>query len=241
MVRHTFQISILATAVLLINACLSHRLVHLRFTLWLVVLIKCLVPPVWPATFGFFCERVVVHDNAIPQVMVNVSGVSVNAADGPVTAIPSATHIAVEGASFESGAPWRDWLIPCLYLLWLSVASGMLFSLFYRAVACVRRARLAAVETPDWLLEVFEAMRLEIGCRPTATLVVTSANVGAAIAGLFRPCVSGYERKSVSTGAARMLAPWHRHAQQNHPHKDRLESRFQPYSPQICVYGGAVL
>ena len=55
LLAQAWQITLLIVVVAGINRWLSRKRPHLAHALWLVVLVKCVTPPMWSSPSGMFC------------------------------------------------------------------------------------------------------------------------------------------------------------------------------------------
>jgi ankyrin repeat protein/beta-lactamase regulating signal transducer with metallopeptidase domain len=68
LLAQSWQIAILAVLVGVISLALRHRSAHVRYLLWLIVLAKCLVPPIYSVPLAVLPDRVPVEH--LPQVVL---------------------------------------------------------------------------------------------------------------------------------------------------------------------------
>ena len=50
-----WQVTLLVVVVALLSRVLAKNRPHLAYAMWLVVLVKCLMPPLWSSPAGIFC------------------------------------------------------------------------------------------------------------------------------------------------------------------------------------------
>lgn len=195
--RHAYQVSMLIVVVTAINWLTPRRFVHFRFVLWVGVLVKCLVPPIWVASWGPFCDRVSPEPymaETSQTITYSIEGSVID--DNTVAANPILDEREI--ASGVASTPRLDgrfsWLAPWslrrrLLIAWFTVAALMLTCLFTRAIRCLRNATRTATPPPHWLRAEFERLRVDIVPKIRVRILVTKANVGPALAGILRPRV----------------------------------------------------
>lgn len=112
----SWQIALLAGMVGLISWALKNRSVHLRYLLWLIVLAKCLVPPVLTVPVAVLPER-----SASPSVAVSAlpeeysePEVLLHAGGGPK---PRESKLAMPSSREWAALGWMAGM--CLFLLWV--------------------------------------------------------------------------------------------------------------------------
>ena len=98
LVRQSWQIAVLAFAVAMVSLLLRNRSAHVRYLLWLIVLAKCLVPPLFTVPIAVLpessdVEPVVVSEVVIPAAPVEVIEAPISepyaAPVVPVTPLPA--------------------------------------------------------------------------------------------------------------------------------------------------------
>jgi bla regulator protein BlaR1 len=82
LLAQSWQIAILITAVALVSFALRHRSAHIRYLLWLVVLAKCLVPPLLTVPLAVLPEKAILD---LPTTSVIVPQASEAVAFEPVS------------------------------------------------------------------------------------------------------------------------------------------------------------
>ncbi|HEY2837827.1 MAG TPA: M56 family metallopeptidase, partial [Pirellulales bacterium] len=186
---------------------------HLAHALWLVVLLKCVTPPVWHSPIGVFSwlspsggETPSVEDAsalaAASQASPGVFPVDDDGALGPADvtvdaragAVPAASPIdllaapatADEEASIDSTP---GWLGPAAVAIWATGVLAMAIVSAARFGACWRRLRRSEVETHFDLEALLARLSKTLRVRRAARLLVTNSRIGPAVIGLWRPTI----------------------------------------------------
>lgn len=202
------QVTALALAVWAIVRVAGQSRPHLASVLWLVVLLKCLTPPVLSSPTGVFCwlrmEKAGQYDgvaNAAASIapMRAVTApplpggdqesrddvvVRLSPADAPLSDL-----VAAEPPSTISQSSWTAIVLPGCALIWLigSLLYASLLSI--RWFGCWRRLRLAGESRQPEMDEMLQELRRQLGVRQRVRLLVTGSSVGPAVVGLWRPLI----------------------------------------------------
>jgi bla regulator protein blaR1 len=211
-----WQVTALAVVVGIVTRPVCRRRPHLAYALWMLVLLKCLTPPLWSSPTGLFswaqvCSASPSVENRLPEVVAGAAtpGVHTKSAFGkmlrpenrsaamPAAAIgPKAVESSVVRAESEAEVdrpepPRRS------YLSWTTIAAAVwLLGVFLLAgnwlwkwIVCSRLLRRSGVPADEELelLAVRTAERL--GLRRAVPVRIVSEGVGPAVFGLWRPVV----------------------------------------------------
>ena len=95
--RQSWQIAVLVAVVAMVTLALKNRSAHVRYLLWLIVLAKCLVPPLLTVPLPVLPEQGVVTVFAPAEPIAAEPG-EAPAADAPVPSAPSAPAITKPGS-----------------------------------------------------------------------------------------------------------------------------------------------
>ena len=193
-----WQVTALIVIVALVNDRLSRKRPHLAHVLWLVVLAKCLTPPLWSSTGGVFCwlqpEQVVeppvtqldTEWQAIEWQELLVADSAAEqwepADDSSFAAVPLSD---AEAAELLEPAPVDvDWP-SVLAASWLTSVAVVLFVVAIRWWLFWRRLKRAPRrEYPELDQQLTELAR-QLGVQ-RVQLLVTESRIGPAVVGLFR-------------------------------------------------------
>jgi beta-lactamase regulating signal transducer with metallopeptidase domain/type II secretory pathway component GspD/PulD (secretin) len=212
-----WQVTLLIALVWLVLRLIGRDRPHLACALWLVVLVKCLTPPVVSSPSGVFCwlQRTQQPSDevdqpamaALPVAPVTLAGSDAAGPHGdslvvrarPLPMIDPRLHespppaIAATGVVSEPRAATVRSLWPRLLwtaaIVWL--AGTLVFSLAaaVRFLACWRQLRAARQADDPALVQLVESLRSRLALRRKVRLLVTGSPLGPAVVGLWRPAV----------------------------------------------------
>ena len=204
-------------AVALLNCTLLKRRRHLAYMLWMLVLLKCVTPPLWSSSVGLFSwagrEKVV-----IPAVVpVEYAFTPMKPAerilrlpdrrDGFGDERSTAVEVratAVAGTEVPPVRPTLSWT-RLLAGIWLAGCGLFTVWVVRRQIACRRAVRRFSerCENPA-ILARFGELAKEIGVRRDVELFITSLNIGPATFGVLKSRIILPE-SLVATGSQRNL------------------------------------
>ncbi|MBI1315000.1 hypothetical protein GC176_27225 [bacterium] len=199
-----WQVTLLIVIVAVANRWLSRRRPHLAHVLWLVVLAKCLTPPLWSSTGGIFCwlqpERIVETQAAQLDVewqmvkwqeLIVVDAASNEPASedaDPFAAVPLSDAEAAELLAPEE-ATGRQTVWPVVVAtLWLGSVLAVLLVIvvrwwrFWRQLTKAPRRECAELESQ------LDKLARQLGVK-RVRLLVTESRIGPAVVGLFRKTI----------------------------------------------------
>ena len=202
-VAQLWQVTTLIVIVALVNHWLSRKRPHLAHVLWLVVLAKCLTPPLWSSTGGVFCWLQQEH-RVEPQVtqfdgewqavewqelLVADSAADhwESAGDSSYAGVPLSNAEAADLLEHDAASLDVDWPT-ALAASWLTSVSVVLFVVAVRWWLFWRRLKRAPRrECPELEAQLAELAR-QLGVR-RIRLLVTESRIGPAVVGLFRKTI----------------------------------------------------
>lgn len=173
---------------------------HLAHLLWLAVLVRCWIPPVWSSPTGIFSwgriDRPLTADltpvHRAPAVNLagsKASGPSTKSAravESPATASPTM----MVSSDVDSSAAFTSALIGwCMCTAWLSGAALVVATATIRGIRWRRRVRAAASAVDPALESLVADLAAKLRLRRTPCVLITSLPVGPAVFGLLRPTV----------------------------------------------------
>jgi beta-lactamase regulating signal transducer with metallopeptidase domain len=203
-----WQVTLLALVVWALVRTLGRDRPHLASVLWVVVLIKCITPPIVSSPAGVFCwlqpgdarevaarAQLQSFDAGLPAKLPTIlPAKGPDEASSDVVVRLSPRRIAPHAAGDREYSPWTgasmtEWIVVSLAAIWLAgclVYTGVFARRWLalcrnlRAEQCTNAAELAG-----------EVARLcgELGVRRRVRLLVTSQPIGPAVVGLWRPVV----------------------------------------------------
>lgn len=192
-----WQVTLLIGVVAILARVLGRNRPHLVYALWLVVLVKCVTPPLFTSASGVFCWLQPVEQAAIDTAATTLDATSMAAATYepdelivplyPVESLPlepaetvatvrptpirfSITHLAAIGVAV--------WVLGAAVSLGLSV---------WQWLACLRTARRSRREADTELVQFVQDLAGRLGLRRTVSVIVTQGRLGPAVTGVFRP------------------------------------------------------
>ena len=206
-----WQVTVLIVAIGLITRLACRQRPHLAYLLWMIVLVKCCLPPVWHSPTGIFCwtspapavasppleaapveagrGNVLRRDRSEPVSPVMVLSPRI---DRPAPASVATSEIIaapLDGAGDWLAAPRQGaigvWLAAWFAGAVLCVAIWMANGWRWR-----RRIRRAAVVRSDFNLDQMASrMAWRLKMRRSPRVVVVSESIGPAVFGLLRPTI----------------------------------------------------
>ena len=198
LLTQAWQLAALVGGVLLVNRLLAKDRPHLAHALWLVVLLKCITPPLWSSPSGVFCWLQPTHfDAADPVANEQVAWqpqqrpAALPVVTGDVVVAMSPMPRGDEFAPVLAAGPppaawnWPQWLVFVWLggiLLWLVIALVRWCGFLWRLHRCPRRDEPVLTAFTERL-----ARRLRIGRR--VRLLITESRIGPAVIGLWRPTI----------------------------------------------------
>ena len=177
---------LIAIAAILARAFCRNR-PHLAMVLWLLVLAKCITPPIVAAPFGLFCrtvepETIVTPPNTAP----GPSAFFMKPESEPALLEPEISYsYAVEPTTIEP-EPLRPTIREWLAIGWVTGTVLVILISLLRVTLSLRRISNTTVETPEGLNDRLQQLRTRLGIRRRVSLVITTSALGPAIVGLFR-------------------------------------------------------
>jgi beta-lactamase regulating signal transducer with metallopeptidase domain len=200
---HIWQISLLGCLVAFVNLFLARRWPHLAYALWIVVLVKCFVPPIgnwplnvlgrvtpWPTesmngAIGHVdtpTQKATGSQNAMSSGIHRAQEMSARAQDAPPTTdatVSAAAHKRSLRALAYRAAPMA-WL--CGSVLLCGIAIG-------RGSEVHRRLRRTSSVPSDEVLSLVERISDRIGLRHGTPILATSTDIGPMVVGIRRPTI----------------------------------------------------
>lgn len=207
-VTQAWQIALLTVIVGLVVRMFAAEKPQVACWLWLIVVVKCVTPPVWGHSFGLFSQiqSVVAHNAAVPdQVVVHahVPEVVVDsefaASSIPVESDLFATETDEIAYDFDSDMPGLE-IAPAVgeepdgvdvwaFAVWLVIAGGTasLLWLTFKFAWCLRRIYACRVtEFNDEIEPVVVALAKELRLRRVPRVIISDVRFGPAVLGIFR-------------------------------------------------------
>ncbi len=190
-IAHALQIAALAGSVLFLTRCLGKDRPHLAHTLWALVLLKCLTPPIiasplspfsWIANYtwttGTSEPSPLVQDSAYETKLQFTTSSHQPIAEPPPKPKQSVAPTTGSGTTLVAGWLMAAWgastLLLSTYFAWR----------FFRFLTLVRAT---SVTVPAFIPEEVDRLRGELGIRRPVRVRVLDALIGPAVMGIWRP------------------------------------------------------
>ena len=204
-----WQVTALALAVWAIVRLAGRSRPHLASVLWLVVLLKCLTPPILSSPTGVFCwlrAAQADHDEqAAGEAAYWVAPTRAATAEPLPSGDPPPQDAVVVHLSPADIAPpdflasaqqpeafgpsWTAALWPGCAAIWLAGCLLYAALLSLRWLVCSRRLRAAGVARRPELEDMLQRLRRDLRVRQRVRLLVTPSAVGPAVVGVWRPLI----------------------------------------------------
>lgn len=198
-----WQVTVLATAVLVITRLCARNRPHLAYVLWLVVLIKCVTPPLWSSPSGAFTwlQTAMVRKEAAEidtGVVVGHPelGIDIDVSEKP---IPETDDILLSVQPYEyqqvndisagrARSEQPDWTIVLLAIWGIGFGVALLVA-GVRTFWCIRVLhRTPSVDSPE-LEALLAQLARRLKVRRRVCLLITTSRIGPAVIGLIRPLI----------------------------------------------------
>ena len=206
-----WQVSLLIVVVGVLTHYLSRRWPHFAWTLWVIVIVKCVTPPIWYSPSGFFCwqatKPILPHvEYTLPEDVFGKS--SSNAPAGAFEQSPSmiATnsklasgavpiagqsfntpdylgHVSNQTIAFLSSQRFANILLG----IWAFGAGLISALLLYRWWSVFKHIATTRSRVSQHLTDEVNMLCNQLGIRRKFKVVVTRANYGPCVFGFFKP------------------------------------------------------
>ncbi len=179
------------TAVILVIGLLTHfffrRHSHLAYAMWLVILLKCIMPPIWSSPTGVFswigAETATIRSTETSRVLPAGN----TALTSSLPALSVNFDDIAEPSQFTSAPPARTITVrQVLCLVWFCGAAALAGVLMGRRSYYSILLRYNLVKTEDGVIRLVEGLSRRLGLRHSVEVLVTSQPFGPAVYGLRR-------------------------------------------------------
>ncbi len=203
-----WQVTALAIVVGIVTRLVCRRRPHLAYALWMLVLLKCLTPPLWSSPTGLFSWARCRVGPASPDVRSGVADVplafnaehgAANVLEEPerrnMSARPSAAIGPVEKISQivaeTPASSGRDRMSPAgiAAAVWVLGALGLAGLMGWRWRAYRRVLKRSTLPADAAVERLVAQLRERLRLRRAVRIVITSEPIGPAVFGLLRPVV----------------------------------------------------
>src|SRR5262245_43490866 len=203
-----WQVTLVIVGVWLVLRLCGRNRPHLSCALWLVVLAKCVTPPLVSSPSGIFCwlQRIEVAEKERSACAVSCVDLlpPIDDGDSVVVHVPRAAAAVpmpslaaqdLENKNDVSDAPlprphWQlRSLLSLVALAWLLGSAIFAAAALWRLAICWRTLRHARQIEQPALAALVDDLRRRLSLRRKIRLLVTDSPVGPAVVGLMRPTV----------------------------------------------------
>jgi len=132
LLTHSWQIAVLVMVIAAVNLALKNRSAHVRYLLWLIVLAKCLTPPLFTIPLAVLPQDKL--SEAIPASLTPIPAMVFDEADVPVAKAPVFPRSSGEVAA----APERVTMFTLRQWLGLAWVTGVAVFLLFAAIKALR-------------------------------------------------------------------------------------------------------
>jgi beta-lactamase regulating signal transducer with metallopeptidase domain len=209
--RQCWQVTLLIAIAWLVVKIAGHNRPHFASVLWLLVLLKCVTPPIWSSPSGIFCwlqSRSELVSNAISKNLIEKSELPEVIDDSRASNDEEADAIVVQVTGMKNSAepvqspPTEEQVLNAprttgsvFTLLWMALAvwlvgcAASIVTASNRLRLCWRELRSAATVTDSSLEAMLNNLRIQLGIKRTVQLWITDSRIGPAVIGIWRPVV----------------------------------------------------
>ena len=212
LLAQAWQITLLIVSVAGINRWLSRKRPHLAHALWLVVLVKCVTPPMWSSPSGMFCwlqaPRVVEQEDfrfpvdapagsfvrlsdLVPDQTDVIERMEKSLSETDITFGEPLSELADDEFDQQPSVlttPTRSWS-SLLLGAWLLMSLGVIGVAVVRFLSCWRLLKKSPQRECPELNELLSDLAKRLRLRRRVRLIVTESRLGPAVIGLFRSTV----------------------------------------------------
>ena len=205
-----WQVTLLIVVVAAINRWITHRRPHLSHLLWLVVLLKCVTPPLWASSGGVFCwlrPEVQIEPTVLVEFettfadwdqLLEVDSLVAKHADDSVGEFAG---VILDDAEVDELFQTPDVLETVekrsdkrsfremAFVVWLGVCLLVLLGVTIRWLRFWRWVRTSTQRESPELDSLLDSISQQLGVRRRVQLIVTESLVGPAVIGFFRVTV----------------------------------------------------
>jgi uncharacterized protein (TIGR03067 family) len=163
---------------------------RIAYALWMLVVVKSIVPPVWSSPTSLFGWALVGSAAVRPDVAGDPHGVSIGPpATTPVGGGPARVASGIEdGAARNRGMDWTRFRL-AVFSLWstgLVLCAGFVLG---KQIVCANLIRRSSLPVDERYIAALADLSRRLGVKRGVRLIVTSRPIGPAAFGLFRPAI----------------------------------------------------
>ncbi len=204
-ISQVWQVAVAALIVAVVVRLWCRHRPHLAYLLWMLVLVKCLTPPIWSSPVGVFSwaqAKVEVYDEVAPLSGPIVTDTVVLADTSPLVEDEFTSDTTRSKKHTLNGEPapskrlagkerpsWKIGWSTIVGLIWIGGSAVVLLTAVARLLACALIVRCSESLDDEKVAASLSKLARQLGIRRRVRLLVTKRNVGPAVFGLFRPTV----------------------------------------------------
>jgi beta-lactamase regulating signal transducer with metallopeptidase domain/protocatechuate 3,4-dioxygenase beta subunit len=185
-----WQIAVVAAAVAVIVRIACRHRPHLAYALWLVVLLKCLTPPLWSSPTGVFSWAAAHYEQQISAPAETAESNSVGREAMFLRGTPAAVRPPIQSLPLRQADVVDATAIqrPTIALVGIWLLGSLIAASWFIARVVAARSSLSGsrIAPTEELLQLTAELCRLFGIRKVPELVVTRQPFGPALAGLFR-------------------------------------------------------
>lgn len=186
-----WQVTLLILVVALATRLFAKDRAHLAHLLWLVVLIKCLTPPVCASPGGVF-SRMEAWFSDEPAVAAVAPDELIVSIGSPLETEAAPRRLARAVPPEAVGFDWTEYVEIVLWAFILSWPVGVVLTatvFTWRWTAAVRRIHRSSRAADSEIQQLFTVLQRRLKIRRRVRLLITESPFGPAVVGTFRPTV----------------------------------------------------
>lgn len=204
-----WQVTLLILVVAVVNRWVARQQPHLSHLLWLVVLLKCVTPPLWASSGGVFCwlqPQVQTESAVVAELETSVAWEELLEVDSQAVFHANASESDFAGvllSDAEADELLHDSNIvetseirtdnhrfgEVAIAAWLGVVLLVLLGVTIRWLRFWRLVRKSSQRESPELVALLDSLSQQLGVRRRVRLIVTESLVGPAVIGFFRVTV----------------------------------------------------
>jgi beta-lactamase regulating signal transducer with metallopeptidase domain len=185
-----WQVTILGLVIgTIVKLCCRSR-PRLAYALWMLVILKSIVPPIWSSPTGLF-SWALVETVATRRVVVS-EATRGSRASTPASSAPEFTSIAASDSEQSPASVGRiDWFRVRRLLVSIWIAGIVLGSIFVlgKRVACAKLLKRWSLPVDERHVASLEELSRRLSVKREVRLLVTSRPIGPAVFGLLQPSI----------------------------------------------------
>ncbi|QDT50515.1 Methicillin resistance mecR1 protein [Symmachiella dynata] len=209
LVAHTWQVTLLIAVVLVVIRYYARNRPHLAHVLWVVVLLKCITPPLWSSPGGIFCwlqpaaVTRTAEKNPGPVPAGGMKSVSAAAIRNAWGNRPAPQRVPMQDTKIEATAEFAEVIVESerrqgfegsfisetLITIWLIGSISALAIAGIRWAWCWSKIQRMGTYRVESLESVVSALSKRLKLKRRVRLVVTRSPIGPAVIAWFRPVI----------------------------------------------------